>query len=101
MGRTMPSAAISFMQEQKAFVKFKRALSKQDQLRVEELFVYARKHMAVIQYAAHILPFETIMLAMLLEEHKEVMKLREIVDDLYTAKNRGEKNTGRGIVDLG
>jgi hypothetical protein len=32
---------------------------------------------AAVQYASHALPFEVMLLSMLLEEHKEVMRLRE------------------------
>ena len=36
------------------------------------LFAAAHQHLAAAAYAAHALPFETFLLAMLLEEHKEV-----------------------------
>ena len=77
MGRTLPSATIVFMQEEAAFGRFRRALRRLDQLALDDLFVSARQHLAATQYAAHALPFEVMLLAMLLEEHKEVMKLRE------------------------
>jgi hypothetical protein len=37
---------------------------------------------AAAQYASHTLPFEVFLLAMLLEEYKEVIKLRERVEAL-------------------
>jgi hypothetical protein len=37
---------------------------------------------AAAQYASHALPFAVFLLAMLLEEHKEVIKLRERVEAL-------------------
>ena len=77
MGRTLPSATIVFMQEEAAFGRFRRALRRSDQLALDDLFVSARQHLAATQYATHALPFEVMLLAMLLEEHKEVMKLRE------------------------
>ena len=77
MGRTLPSATIVFMQEEAAFGRFRRALRRSDQLALDDLFVEARQHLAAAQYAAHALPFEVFLLSMLLEEHKEVMKLRE------------------------
>jgi hypothetical protein len=66
-----------FMQEEAAFGRFRRALRRSDQVALDDLFVSARQHLAATQYAAHALPFEVMLLAMLLEEHKEVMKLRE------------------------
>lgn len=77
MGRTLPSATQVFMQKEAAFSRFRRALRRTDQLALDDLFTAARQHLAAAQYASHALPFETFLLAMLLEEHKEVMRLRE------------------------
>ncbi len=80
MGRTVPSITQSFLEEQEAFNRFRRALRRSDQLALDELFIAARKHVAAAAFAAHALPFETFMLAMLLEEHKEVMRLRILLE---------------------
>ena len=82
MGRTLPSATIVFQQEEAAFGRFRRALRRSDQLALDDLFVSARQHLAAAQYASHALPFEVFLLSMLLEEHKEVMKLRGQVEAL-------------------
>ena len=87
MGRTLPSATVLFMQEEQAFARFRRALRRTDQMALDDLFVSARQHLAAAQYASHALPFEVFLLSMLLEEHKEMMKLREIVDTLITMRN--------------
>jgi hypothetical protein len=76
MGRTLPSITQSWMEEEAAFSRFKRALRREDQLVLDELFVSARKHLAAAAYSANTLPMETFLLAMLLEEHKEVLRLR-------------------------
>jgi hypothetical protein len=86
MGRTLPSASQNFLQEEQAFARFRRALRRSDQLALDELFISARQHVAAAQYAAHALPFEIIMLSMLLEEHKEVMKLRQRMEALYLGR---------------
>jgi hypothetical protein len=86
MGRTLPSAAVVFQLEEAAFARFRRVLRRADQLALDDLFVSARRHLAAAQYASHALPFEVFLLAMLLEEHKEVMKLRERVDNLLPGK---------------
>jgi ABC-type anion transport system duplicated permease subunit len=49
---------------------------------LDDLFASAHQHLAAAQYAAHALPFEVLLLSMLLEEHKEVMRLRQKVDSL-------------------
>ena len=84
MGRTLPSASQNFLQEEQAFARFRRALRRSDQLALDDLFVSARQHLAAAQYASHALPFEVFLLAMLLEEHKEVMRLRERVEDILS-----------------
>jgi hypothetical protein len=76
MGRTLPSVTQAFLQEQQAFARFRRALRRSDQLVLDDLFAAAQQHLAAAAYAAHALPFETFLLAMLLEEHKEVLRLR-------------------------
>ena len=87
MGRTLPSAAVVLMQEEAGFARFRRALRRADQLALDDLFTAARQHVAAVQYAAHALPFEVMMLSMLLEEHKEVMRLRGIIENCLTAEN--------------
>jgi hypothetical protein len=82
MGRTLPSATVVLMQEEAAFAKFRRALRRGDQLALDDLFVAARQHIAAVQFASHALPFEVYLLSMLLEEHKEVMRLRDRMEAL-------------------
>ena len=84
MGRTLPSATQVFMQEEAAFSRFRRALRRSDQLALDDLFAAARQHLAAAQYASHALPFEVFLLSMLLEEHKEVMRLRQQMDDVLS-----------------
>jgi hypothetical protein len=87
MGRTVPSITQSFLQEQESFSRFRRALRRSDQLVLDDLFAAARQHLAAAAYASHALPFETLLLAMLLEEHKEVMRLRERLEQLQGAQD--------------
>jgi hypothetical protein len=81
MGRTLPSITQAFLQEQEAFARFRRALRRGDQQALDDIFAAARKHLSAAAYAAHALPFETFLLAMLLEEHKEVIRLRRLVEE--------------------
>lgn len=80
MGRTLPSITQVFLGEQEAFGRFRRALRRADQLALDDLFVSAQKHLAAAAYAAHALPFETFLLAMLLEEHKELLRMRILLE---------------------
>ena len=82
MGRTLPSATQLMLQEEAALARFRRALRRGDQRAFDDLFTAAQKHISAAAYAAHALPFETFLMAMLLEEHKEVMRLRQTVETL-------------------
>ncbi len=84
MGRTLPSITQSLNEEQAAFGRFRRALRRSDQMALDELFTAARQHLAAAAYAANLLPMETFLLAMLLEEHKEVARLRAQVETLQS-----------------
>ena len=79
MGRTLRSATQLVDGEKDALGKFRRALRKSDQAAFDDLFRGARIHVAEIGYAAHLLPFESVLLAMLLEEHKRVLKLETLL----------------------
>jgi hypothetical protein len=87
MGRTLPSATQVFLQEEAAFARFRRALRRSDQLALDDLFTAARQHLAAAQYASHALPFEVFLLSMLLEEHKEVMRLRQQMDEILSRQS--------------
>ncbi len=82
MGRTLATAGQIILSEQANFSGFRRALRRADQESFDELFVYARKHVAAVTMATHALPFESVLLAMLLEEHSENRRLRREVEDL-------------------
>jgi hypothetical protein len=82
MGRTLPSITQAFLQEQQSLSKFRRALRMEDQRALDDLLAASRHHLAAAAYASHLLPFEVMLLAMLVEEHKEVMRLRERLDRL-------------------
>ena len=90
MGRTLPSITQTFLMEQEAFTRFRRALRRSDQIALDDLFVSAQKHLAAAAYAAHALPLETFMLSMLLEEHKEVQRLRRQMDEITGQLPAGE-----------
>ena len=76
MGRTLPSITQAFLAEQESLGRFRRALRREDQLALDDLLASARHHLAAAAYASHLLPFETLLLAMLVEEHKRVLDLQ-------------------------
>ncbi|MBG0785710.1 MAG: hypothetical protein H0S79_11455 [Anaerolineaceae bacterium] len=82
MGRTLPSATQILQIEESSLARFRRALRRSDQRVFDDLFTAAHNHIAAVAYAAHTLPFETYLLCMLLEEHKNVMRLQEDIKRL-------------------
>jgi hypothetical protein len=82
MGRTLPSITQAFLQEQQSLSKFRRALRIEDQRALDDLLASSKQHLAAAAYASHLLPFEVMLLAMLVEEHKHVLHLQRRVDAL-------------------
>jgi hypothetical protein len=85
MGRTLPSITQAFLQEQQSLARFRRALRIEDQRALDDLLGASRQHLAAAAYASHLLPFEVMLLAMLVEEHKQVLLLRQ---ELEVLRNR-------------
>ena len=88
MGRTLKSITQVFLEEEQAFARFRRALRRSDQLVLDDLFAVARQHIAAAAYASHALPFEVFLLSMLLEEHKEVVHLRHLLEEIRNVSNK-------------
>ena len=100
MGRTLPSMTMAFFQERDSFARFRRALRRGDQLALDELFAAAHQHLAAAAYAAHPLPFEVFLLAMLLEEHKEVLRLRRALEAAGLAETIGHSAREAGFAEI-
>ncbi|HSR48693.1 MAG TPA: hypothetical protein VLL77_11995 [Anaerolineales bacterium] len=90
MGRTLPSITNAFLQEQQSLSRFRRALRQADQRALDELLAASRHHLAAAAYASHLLPFEIMLLAMLVEEHKHVLHLEIEIERLRHRLDRLE-----------
>ena len=82
MGRTLPSAAQVFAQEEQAMSGFRKGLTPSDRRVFDDLFDSAHHHIAAVAYAAHPLPMEMFLLAMLVEQHKEVVRLKTRLEEI-------------------
>src|SRR4030065_172658 len=82
MGRTLPSITQAFLQEQQSLARFRRALRLDDQRALDALLASSRHHLAAAAYASHLLPFEVMLLAMLVEQHKLVLQLQNQLEAL-------------------
>ena len=76
MGRTLPTTTQIILDEQQALANFRRALHREEQQIFDELFARARKHVMSINQANHVLPFEAILLSMMVELMHDIVKLQ-------------------------
>jgi len=89
MGRTVLPFSQVLEQEVQEWRKFRRGLRKEDQQFLDRLFEEARLHVQAGVYASRPWPFETILIAILLEHEKALVELRSKIKALEE-KQRGE-----------
>lgn len=77
MGRTVPTFTMVIQQEMQSWSKFRRGLRKEDQEALDELFRAARMQLAGSAYAARPIPFESIVMSMLMTQQRMIRELQE------------------------
>jgi len=75
MGRTVPTFTMVLQQEMEGWSKFRRGLRKEDQEALDDLFRAARLQLAGSAYAARPIPFESIVMAMLVAQQRRIAAL--------------------------
>ncbi len=88
MGRTLVTITQLLNETEANLSAFRRTLRCSDQYVFDGLFAAARRHIAAIGQAESLLPFESALLAMLLEQSKEIAVLEQKVEELIK-KNSG------------
>ena len=96
MGSQTPTITDLLRREEANLARFRRALRREDQRVFDDLFVAAYKHRAAANYAGHLLSFETFLLCMQLESHKESMRVKELIHEVL--RLRGEVEFLRRIL---
>jgi hypothetical protein len=81
MGRTTPTATMLIQFEESSWSQFRRALRKEDQSVFDELFTYAKMNLPAISIQARPMPFESILLAILVEQQKQIRALTDKLRD--------------------
>jgi len=76
MGRTLSTIVQLIHSEEDAWRSFRRALRKEDQDLFDRLWVYCRTHAQAAAMANREIPFETLMMAMLLGILRELDRLQ-------------------------
>lgn len=82
MGRTLPTFTGIIDNEIESWSKYRRGLRKEDQEIFDELFRAAKIHLAENFYAMRAVPFESIIISMLIEERKIIKKLQKELENL-------------------
>lgn len=86
MGKTLPTINQIIQQAEVILARFSRVLQPGERAAMDLLFTNAKKHIASISEANHLIPFEAAQQAILLEQQKEInllhKKLSEIEDYL-------------------
>jgi hypothetical protein len=82
MGKTLPSFSQLIEGERRRWVPFKRSLPKADQAMFDRLFDCATRHIQSGVMVSRPWPFETIVLAVLLEQQKLVEQIQQRIEGL-------------------
>lgn len=75
MGRTVPSMTQQILNELQSWSQFRRALRVEEREVFDELFRSVRMHVAEVSVASRLLPFEAMLMAMLVSQG---VRLRQI-----------------------
>lgn len=81
MGRTVPTFTQVVQQEMESWTKFRRGLRREDQEALDELFRAARMQLAGCAYAARPIPFESMIMSMLIMQQRTLRALERRLDE--------------------
>lgn len=82
MGRTVIPFTQELYREEASWAAFRRALRKEDRELLDDLFAAARYHTAACAFAGRPVPFEAILMSMLVEERRALRALERKVEEL-------------------
>ena len=82
MGKTLPPFSSLIEQERRRWMPFKKKLPKADQAIFNRLFDCAKLHLQAGVMVACPWPFKTIVMAIVLEQQKQVERLESLLDEL-------------------
>jgi hypothetical protein len=86
MGKTLPPFSQLIEHERRRWAPFKRALPKADQSLFDRLFDCAKLHIQAGVMVSRPWPFETMVMAVLLEHEKRVEQAIKILEELAASK---------------
>jgi hypothetical protein len=86
MGKTLPPFSQLIEYERRRWAPLKRTLPKPDQALFDRLFDCAKLHIQAGVMVARPWPFETIIMAIVLEQQKRLERLLSLLDELQRSK---------------
>ncbi len=89
MGRTVPTFTQVIQKEIESWSKFRRGLRREDQELFDDMFRAPRIHLAASTYTMRIIPFESVAMAIMLEQRKEIRELTERLKKLEAQLEAG------------
>jgi hypothetical protein len=66
--------------DMKTLARFRRAMGKDDQEILDDLLFSVRHHWPLKEDAAHLTPLELLLMTMMVEQRKELMDLKDLVN---------------------
>lgn len=79
MGRNLPSITQVFEEAKTYLVRFRRMLPRHEHWAIDELLACAHRHVPAVAYAGHPLPAVIFVLAMLVEQHKRIRRMEQVL----------------------
>lgn len=87
MGRNLPSITQVFQEDKQYLLRFRRLLPQHEHWVIDELLAFAHQHIPAVAYAGHPLPILMFLLSMLVEQHKRLKGLEEVLCALQECCN--------------
>ncbi len=82
MGRTVITITQQINETEAMLAPFRRALRRSDQYIFDGIFAAARRHITAIGQTESLLPFESVLLAIVLEQAKDIAALQHEIEQL-------------------
>ena len=91
MGRTVPTFTNIIDSELGSWSKYRRGLQQEDQEVFDEVFRAAKRHLATNFYAMRAIPFESIIMSIVIEQGKAIKELRMKLNENSKSEIRNSK----------
>ena len=95
MGRTVLTFTNIIDREIASWSKYRRGLRKEDQEVFDDIFRAAKRHLAENFYAMRTIPFESVIMSIIVEQGKTI---RQLTQQLHKVSNAGVEDHQRMVV---